>query len=407
MDKALDIVFKAVGRVKKSSEKVPLDEALNRVAASSVVSDANIPDADRAAMDGYAVVAEDTFGASETNSVELKAVGMVEIGEPPRVSVRRGDAVGVATGSYMPPGADAVIMVEYTTKVGGDRVQVVKPVVPSQNVSKTGEDVKKGQVVVDKGVRIRPQDVGILAALGRSEVSVVKKPRVAVISTGNELIDVGEERKASKIYDINRHMTKASVVDAGGEPVDLGIVKDNFNDIKDLLKQALSSADIVVISAGTSVGEKDLVPPVLDSLGSGRGMLVHGVSIRPGYPTGVAVIEGKPVVSLPGYPVSNATAFRVLVKPLIHRLLGVRVGVEPTVRARMSRRVANPGGLRTFVRVRLSGDEDGVFTAEPIMASGAGVISSLSEADGLVVIPEDCEGVDVGEEVEVKLLRPA
>lgn len=391
-----------------SVETVPLDEALHRVLASDITSNTNIPSADRSAMDGYAVTAEDTFGASETNPAELRITGRVRIGEIPNIKVGRGEAAAVATGSYLPRGeVDAVVMVEYT-RVSGDRLQIVKPVVPGQNVAKRGEDVKKGQVVVKKGTRIRPQDIGIIAALGVAEVPVVTRPRVTVISTGDELIDPGERRKEGKIYDINRHIIKAAVLEAGGEPLDLGIVGDNAEDIRARLKQALASADIVLISAGTSVGERDLVPGILATLGE-PGMLVHGISLRPGYPTGLAVVDGKPVVSLPGYPVSNAFAFRVIVRPLLARFLGGDVDAEPTVRARLARRVAAPGGLRTFVRVRLveSGDSGGAgLVAEPIMASGAGVISSLTQANGLLIIPEDSEGVDEGEEIEVVLLRP-
>ncbi len=372
--------------------------------SSDIVSDVNIPNDDRSAMDGYAVTAEETFGASETNPAMLKIVGSVDIGKAPRINVGNGEAAAVATGSYMPNGADAVVMVEYTKRLEEGGVQVVKPVVPGQNVSKTGEDVKKSQIVAKKGTKIKPQDIGMLAALGRAEVTVVRRPRVAVISTGDELIDPGEEQKEAKIYDINRYLTKASITESGGEPLDLGIAKDNLEDILNLLKQALSTADIVLISAGTSVGEKDLMPTVLNSLGE-PGMLVHGVSLRPGYPTGLAVIEGKPVISLPGYPVSNAVAFWVFAKPLIARFLGTGVDFEPTVRAKMSRRVATPGGLKTFVRVRISRGK-GVLIAEPIRASGASVISSLTSADGLLIIPEASEGVDEGEEVEVRLLRP-
>ena len=378
-----------------SVEIVPLDEALHRVLASDITSNTDIPSADRSAMDGYAVTAEDTFGASETNPAELRITGRVRIGEIPNIKVGRGEAAAVATGSYLPRGdVDAVVMVEYT-RVSGDRLQIVKPVVPGQNVAK-------------KGTRIRPQDIGIIAALGVAEVPVVTRPRVTVISTGDELIDPGERQKEGKIYDINRHIIKAAVLEAGGEPLDLGIVGDNAEDIRARLKQALASADIVLISAGTSVGERDLVPGILATLGE-PGMLVHGISLRPGYPTGLAVVDGKPVVSLPGYPVSNAFAFRVIVRPLLARFLGSNVDAEPTVRARLARRVAAPGGLRTFVRVRLveAGDSGGAgLVAEPIMASGAGVISSLTQADGLLIIPEDSEGVDEGEDIEVVLLRP-
>ncbi len=397
-------------QTKMSSETIPIDKVLHRVLASDITADADIPSADRAAMDGYAVTAEDTFGASDTNPAELSVIGSVRIGETPSIKIDRGQAAAVATGSYLPRDADAVVMVEYT-RVSGNRLQVVKPVVPDQNVAKRGEDVKKGMVIVKKGTKVTPQDIGIIAAQGITEIQVVRKPRVALISTGDELIDPGEERREGKIYDINRHICKAAVFEAGGEPIDLGIVGDNAEEIKARLMQALSSADIILISAGTSVGERDLVPGIMATL-DGPGMLAHGIALRPGYPTGLAVVDGKPVISLPGYPVSNAIAFRVIVRPLLAHFLGSYMDVEPTVRARLARRVAAPGGLRTFVRVRLVEVTDSDYgegyrlVAEPIMASGAGVISSLALADALLIIPEDSEGVDEGEDVEVVLLRP-
>jgi molybdopterin molybdotransferase len=354
-------------------------------------------------MDGFAINAEETFGASESNPAEIKIIGAVHIGETPRIGIGRGEAVAVATGSHMPEGADAVVMSEYT-RVVGERLEVVTSVVPGENVSKRGEDVKKGAVVIKKGTRIRPQDIGILSALGIHEVSVTKKPRVAVISTGDELIDPGEEWIKGKIYDINRHMTKAEIIEAGGVPLDFGIVRDDSDEIRESLVRALARSDIVIISAGTSVGERDLVPNILEEIGE-PGLLVHGVSLRPGYPTGLAVVDEKPVVSLPGYPVSNAMAFREIVRPLLARFLDTNINVEATVRARLSRRVAAPGGLRTCVRVTLSGDKDNLV-AEPIAASGAGLISSLTKADGLLIISEDSEGVDVGEEADIVLLRP-
>lgn len=389
-------------QIKIDKETIPLNESLDRITASNIISNVNIPRVDRAAMDGYALVAEDTFGSSENNPATIEIVGKVGIGEIPKINGGIGKAIAVATGSHMPKKTDAVVMIEYTKVQRGD-LQIVKPVVPGQNVSKIGEDVKIKQVVVKKGTRITPQDIGIQAALGCMNVEVMRRPKVAVISTGDELIDLGEMQKGAKIYDVNRHMAKASIIKSGGEPIDLGIVKDDFEEMKKRLKQALSITEIVVISAGTSVGEKDIVPTVLGSL-SGKNKLIHGVSLRPGYPTGLIVIDGTPIVSLPGYPVSNAIAFRVFVRPLIAFFLETNEEFEPTIKAKLSRRIANSGGLRTFVRVRIFMDKDERI-AEPIMASGAGVISSLTSANGLLIIPEDKEGIDEGEEVEVRLLR--
>jgi len=391
-----------MSQIKNGKETIPLIESLDRIIASDIASNENIPRSDRAAMDGYAVIAEDTFGASENNPAIIEVIGKVGIGEIPKIMGGSGKAVGVATGSNMPQESDAVVMIEYT-KVDKNHLHIVRPVVPGQNVLKIGEDIKEKQIIVKKGTRITPQDIGILAALGITNVEVMKKPRVSVISTGDELIDLGDIQKGAKIYDVNRHMTIASIIKLGGEPIDLGIVNDNYEEIKKRLKKAITSADIVVISAGTSVGEQDIVPSVLDSL-TEKNDLIHGVSLRPGYPTGLIVINGIPVVSLPGYPVSNAVSFRVFVRPLIAFLLQTEEDLDYTINAKLSRRVVNTGGVRTFVRVRLFMDHD-KWVAEPIMASGAGIISSLTGANGLLIIPENKEGIDEGEIVEVQLLR--
>jgi len=401
---AVQMLLKRLKTITPTAQEVSLHLSLNRIAYEDITSKNNIPVSDKSSMDGYAVSAEDTFSASETNPLILRIVGKVNIGTFPSITVKHGEATEIATGAYTPKGANAVVMIEHSTKLSNNRVQVIRPVVPYQNISRLGDDVKKGQIVLKKGLKVKPQDIGLLAELGVSRLNVVEKPRVAVVSTGNELIDITQESKKSKIFDVNRHMTIASVTDLGGEPLDMGIVKDEFDAIKNLLLKSLSLADIVIVSAGTSVGEKDLVPDVLDSLDR-KGMLLHGVSIKPGYPTGIAIIKGKPVISLPGFPVSNFMAFNVIARPLIAHMLGTRVDPEPSVRAKMVSRVTNSGGFRVFVRVKIMRSAEG-FKAEPIAASGSGILTSLTNADGIVTIPEDREGLDEGEDVEVTLLRP-
>ena len=401
---AVQLLLKRLKSVTSTAEEVSLHHSLDRIASENIISKNDIPMFDKSSMDGYAVLAEDTFSASETNPSILKIVGKVNIGTFPSLTLKHGEAAEIATGGYTPKGATAVVIVENSRKLSQNRVQVVRPVVPSQNISRLGEDVKIGQVVLRKGVKVKPQDIGLLAELGISRLKVIRKPKVAVISTGNEIIDITQERRKSKIFDVNRHMTMASVIATGGEPLDMGIVKDEFEAIKNLLLKSLSLADIVIVSAGTSVGEKDLVPDVLDSLDS-KGLLLHGVSIKPGYPTGIAIIKGKPVISLPGFPVSNFMAFKVIAKPLIAHMLGTKVDPEPSIRARMVSRVTNSGGFRVFVRVKIIPSPEG-FKAEPLAASGSGILTSLTNADGIVTIPEDREGLDEDEVVEVTLLRP-
>lgn len=402
IDNSIKKVLKFIKKTKNRTEKIEFNKSLDRIIASDIISTQNIPRNNRSAMDGYAVIAKDTFGSTEKNPIILKITGKVKIGTNSKIIGKKGNAISVATGSDMPLGTNSVVMVEYTKKEK-DNLQIFKSVVPNQNVSMIGEDIKKNQIVLKKGTKITSQDIGILAALGQLKVEVMKKPKVAVISTGDELIEIGEDLKDAKIYDINRHMTIASVIRLGGNPLDFGIVKDNQKDITDKIKKAIFQADIVLISAGTSVGEKDFVPKVLKSL-SNKDVFIHGVCLRPGYPTGLTIIEGKPVISLPGYPVSNAISFRVFVRPILAHMLESNVELEKTVKAILTRRVVNRGGLRTYVRVRIIKEQTKI-KAVPITSSGAGVLSSLTDAHGLLVIPEDQEGIDEGEEVEIILLR--
>ncbi len=402
IDDSLNKIIKSIKMVDNKTEKVVFNKSLGRVIAVDVISREDIPRINRAAMDGYAVIAEDTFGSTENNPAILEIAGKVAIDKISAVNGEKGKAIAVSTGSTMPFGTDSVMMVEYTKKEN-DKILIFKSVVPNQNVAKIGEDIKKNQVVLKKGTKITPQDIGIFAALGLQNIEVMKKPNVAVISTGDELIEIGEELVDAKIYDINRHMTIASLIELGTNPIDFGIVKDNLNDITIRIKKALSQTEIVLISAGTSVGEKDLVSNVLELL-SNKDTFIHGVSLRPGYPTGLSIIEGKPVISLPGYPVSNAIAFRVFIRPLIAHILETNEEIDKTIKAILTRRVVNRGGLRTFVRMKIILDQNNI-KAEPIMSAGAGILSSLTSANGLLVIPEDCEGIDDGEEVDIILLR--
>jgi molybdenum cofactor synthesis domain-containing protein len=388
------------------SEIVHLTEALGRVLAEDVTSEIDVPHFDRSAVDGYAVRSSDTFGASPTNPIVFDVVGNVEVGQAPKAIVEELKTVKVATGAPIPKGADAVVMLEYTGGIGGNKIEIYRPATPWQNVSQKGEDVKKGERVLGRGTVLQPQDIAILAAIGKVDVKVVRKPKVAILSTGNELVEPRCKVDTGKTIDSNRFFMFTAVKDTGGEPVDLGIAKDDATEIKSKISKGLATADAVLVSGGTSVGEKDLAPEVVNSLGK-PGVIIHGVAMRPGKPTALAAVKGKPVILLPGYPVAAMMAFNTFVKPVLSKMLGIWIG-KPNgrvVKARMARRVPSSPGVRDFVRVIVR-KANSSYIAEPIRTRGSGIISSMVKANGLVVIPEEKEGIEEGEEVDVTLLRP-
>jgi molybdenum cofactor synthesis domain-containing protein len=384
-------------------ETVPLLSALGRILGHDLMSPSDIPPFDRAAMDGFAVRAEDTYGASAGSPILLNSIGGVGIGVVPTVSVRKGDAASVVTGGGMPQGANAVVMVEYTKQTRNGSVEVSGEVHPGENVSRIGEDVRKGTVVLKEGTRLLPQDIGMLSYLGFTEVSVKHRLKIAVLSTGNE-IEEKPESTSGKVPDVNRPTLLSAVRELGCEPIDVGIAPDEFSEIQDKLRGAVAMSDIILVTAGTSVGPGDMVPRVIDSLGK-PGMLVHGVAMRPSMPTGLGVVNGKPIVSLPGYPVSAYIAFLEFVPSLVNHLLGTNSLPRPVVKARLRRRVAGVLGSRTYVRVQVS-ESGGNLFADPVRTSGAGILSSLVQANGFLIVPEHVEGYEEGQTVEVELFRP-
>lgn len=378
-------------------EEIGIYSCQGRVLASNVFSDFDVPEFDKAAMDGYAIIAEDVFGASQNNAVVLKVVGKVEIGKTPNLRIRSGEAVRVYTGSAIPENANAVVMLEHTKEENGF-VQIFKSVAPYKNVVKRGEDLRKGELVLRKGTILQPQDAGILASLGLKTVKVFKKPKVAVISSGDELVTPGEEKEVGKIYNSNDPMICNSLAELGFEATSLGIAKDRAVEIEKKLFEALSF-DAVVFTGGTSVGSYDLVPEVVSKHGE---LVFHGVAMRPGMPTAFGIVKGKPVFMLPGSPTACFFAFNVFVVPALYRMMGIRILKRKGSRKKgiLQAKVASEIGIRSYVRVLW---EDGkVF---PLRVSGSSILSSIVKSNALLVVPEDVEGYEEGEEVEVTLLR--
>jgi molybdopterin molybdotransferase len=392
IDEALSLLLRKLKSERLESEQIPIHTALGRVTAEDVQAKNDLPPFDRSAVDGYAVKARDTFGASQFNRKTLRLTDD-EV-------VREGEARQIWTGKPLPRGADAVVMLEYSKRVR-ERIEVRIAVTPGGNISKKGEDVQRGEVAIGAGTRLKPHHLGLLAALGATRVDVVKKPKVGILSTGNELVELGHKPKPSQIVETNRLILSSMCQELGAEPLDIGIAKDDLKEISAKIREGLEQADVVITTGGTSVGYPDLVPMVVNQIGT-PGVIVHGVAMRPGMPTALAILHGKPVFILSGNPVAAIVGFEVFARPLLLKLLGVEREPRPTLKARLTRRVASALGRRVFLRVRVF-ERDGVFFAEPVRIKGAGVLSTMTKANGYVKIPENREGLEEGESVIVHL----
>lgn len=396
LDDALKIVLSNVKQL--GADVLPFDRALGRVLAEDVVSNVDVPPFDRSAVDGYAVRASDTFGASAERPKKLRVAGSIEIGAAPKLKVRKGEAARIMTGAPMPRGSDAAVMIE-NTRAEGRQVAVLAPVTPGRNVSARGEDVKAGEVVLRRGRLLRPQDVGMLASVGKLRVRVARRPRVAIFATGGELRKPGERLKPAEIVDTNSYSLAAAVMSCGGLPFRLGIVPDELKSIKRALKKAIEY-DLVLASGGTSVGEHDIMPDAIAGLGR---LLFHGVAIRPGGPTAFGLIAEKPVFSLAGFPVASLVAFDMLVRPALRHMQDLPADRGyPRVKARLARKVSSTLGRADIVRVQVR-SQRGELVAEPIRITGSSIMSSMTSADGFLIVPENIEGFDEESIVEIEL----
>jgi len=387
-------------------EAVPLDAALGRVLAADVVAPLDVPSFDRANVDGFAVRAEDTFGAADEQPrvLRLNAETLVP-GVESRAPVAAGTATAVATGSVVPRGADAVVMVEYTD-ADGPLLTVRRPVTPGANITFTGTDIGAGETVLRRGERLTSRETGVLAALGLARVSVVRRPRVAVVSTGNELIAPGETMRPGLVFDSNAAILADAAREAGGEPVPFGIVPDDRDALLATLYQALG-CDVVLLSGGTSKGEGDLSYRAVAALGE-PGILAHGVALKPGKPLCLAAVrvEGRrvvPVVVLPGFPTSAIFTFREFVAPVVRRLAGLPEESDAVVEARLPLRVNSERGRTEYLLVGLVSGDGSELVAYP-MGKGSGSVTTFSRADGFVVIPRQREYLEAGDRVTVHLL---
>lgn len=386
-----------------ASEKIPLQESPGRILAQDIISDINIPAFDRSTVDGYAVQAKSTFGASEGMPALLNVIGAVDMGKPAGITVRPGEAVRIPTGGMLPKGADSVVMLEHAEPLDDHTIEVYKTVTPLQHVIETGEDFLKGACILSRGQPLRPQEMGLLAALGKSDVPVFKKPTVAIISTGDEIVDVRTTPAPGRLRDINAYTLAGLIRKSGGHPVYLGIAPDNFDELFRMCEHALSHADIVLVSGGSSVGARDFTLKAISGL-PGSEILVHGISISPGKPTIIAQIKGKAFFGLPGHVTSAMIVFMKTVQPLIEHMKGLSEEYrekKQKITATLARNLASVQGRTDFVRVRLA-REEGRMVAYPILGK-SGLIRTMVEGDGLIEIDINSEGLDKGSAVTVEL----
>lgn len=377
---------------------MPITEALHRVPAAAVTAPHALPGFARSTVDGYAVRAADTYGVSEGLPGYLEVAGAVRMGAEPDVTVGPGTVASMPTGGVLPPGADAVVMIEYTQEAMPGTIEVVRPVAPGDGLVRRDEDAARGADLVPAGRPLRPQDLGLLASAGVTEVAVHARPRVAIVSTGDEVVDPGTASlEAGQVRDATALPLAALVRDAGGEPDLLGIVPDDRERLAMVLRDAVGSSDVVVVSAGSSVGARDETAAAVASLGP-PGIWAHGIAIRPGKPTLLADCGGVPLIGLPGNPRSALVVFRLVGIPLVRRVGGMTdAPPEPCAPARLERDVPSAAGRLDIVQVEV---RDGV--AKPLFGASA-LLSVLGAADGYIVVPDEATGLQAGTEVVVTL----
>ena len=381
-------------------ETVPLVKTVGRVLAEDLIADDDLPDFPRAIVDGYAVQGTSTFGSGEGNPAYLTVTGNIAMGESPPLTIGPGEAAQIATGGMLPRGADSVVMIEHTEVIDKTTIEVYRSVAPGQNMIAIGEDIKKKACVIKQGQMIRPQEAGLLAALGKQKIAVYQKPVIGIISTGDEIVPVNETPGRGQIRDINTYTLSGLIEQAGGIAVSYGIIRDSFENLFEKCQRALEQSHMVLISGGSSVGTRDFTVEVFSALPDAE-ILVHGISISPGKPTILAGVQNKAFWGIPGHVVSAMIVFSRVVKPFIEHISGKSEGKQQELRlqARLSRNVASAQGRVEFIRVRLRLDGDRLW-ADPVLGK-SGLISTMVRADGLIEIDINTEGLEKGTMVDV------
>ena len=383
-------------------ETVYIEDSLGLVLSKDIVSPENLPGFSRSSMDGYAVNAKDTFGATESMPAFLELAGEVQMGQNPDVRYSQGRAIKISTGGMLPAGTDGVVMLEYCHDLDENTIEVSRAISPLENVISPGDDFKENAVVFEAGSRMRPQDIGLLAGLGISNVSVYRRPKVAIISTGDEIVPIDKNPDPGQVRDINSYTLSAFCRQMGAEPTIMGLCADDFSQLRDLMEKSLAFADTVWVSGGSSVGTRDMTLKVLESFDDME-LLVHGISISPGKPTIVAKIGSRAVFGLPGHAASAMVIAEVFLREFLLYLLGSRSKnpINKSVKAEMSRNVESKSGRDDFIRVRIEKKGEKLL-AVPVFGK-SGLISTLVDAHGLVRIDRNAEGVYQNQVVDVML----
>jgi len=396
----LEQVFEHKGQFARvETEEVPTLETVDRILAADIMADIDLPDFRRATMDGYAVQGASTYGASESNPAYLTIRGSVAMGESPDYAIGPGEAVRIPTGGMLPQGADSVVMIEHTEAIDETTIEAYRSVAPGQNIIEAGEDFKKNTLILAGGTKIRPPEVGLLAAFGKQTVVVYKKPVIGIISTGDEIVAVHKMPGPGQIRDINSYTLSGMVQEAGGIPIPFGIVGDDFSALLEKCTSALARCDLVLVSGGSSVGTRDFTIEVISAFPEAN-VLVHGISISPGKPTILAKVQNKAFWGLPGHVVSAMVVFSRVVRPFIEHISGLAARQqEVRLCARLSRNVPSAQGRVDYIRVRLS-QREGARWAEPLLGK-SGLLNTMVKADGLIEIDMNTEGLDQGAQVEV------
>ena len=390
-EEALERIQKSIKPIERT-EMVSIENALERILSENVVANMSVPPFDRAAMDGYAVKAEDTRGASSGRPRTLKLVQTLHAGESSTKALSTGECVQVATGSPIPRGADAVVMVEFTERNDGS-VDILEPARVGESISLKGEDIEKGQVILKGGGQLSPAKIGVLAALGKKEVCVYAKPHVAIVPTGTEIREVGSALEEGQVYDVNSYTLTLVVGKSGAIPVKVSVVLDEMEALKKAIKK-LVNYDMIVFSGGSSVGERDLLSDVIQEFGE---VVFHGIQIKPGKPTLFALVNRKPVFGMPGHPTSCLNNAYLLLLPAIRQMARLPPRIERTVKASLAKRVVSPSDRMQFLTVRVRNG-----WAYPVFKH-SGAITSMAEADGYVILPANVDVMKKDQEVTVFL----
>ncbi len=405
-EEALDLVIRGLPERSIPSAAIPVYEALGRICADDVVAGEDLPPFPRSTVDGYAVHAADTFSASDTMPAYLNLAGEIFMGRPAGPDLPRSGAVKIPTGGMLPAGADAVVMFEHVQPLDDALIEVMKAAGPGENVIRRAEDVSRNEIILKQGHRMRPQDIGACAGLGITHIPAYRKPAVAIISTGDEIVPPETLPGPGQIRDINSYLLHGLVADEGCVPVRRGIFRDDYREIRKVIEESMHESDVILLSGGTSVGTKDMIAGIILDIGK-PGLLFHGVSLKPGKPLIGGIVEGIPLFGLPGHPAAVEVCFDLFIRPVLGRLAGRKDRLErmrePVVAARLSKNIASTPGREEHIRVIVEERDDGLW-AIPVI-SKSGLIATLVRTDGTVVVPLHTSGIQQGDKVEVRLFR--